>query len=333
MHNSTDVVVFAPTAVLAGANVYTDAVPGVLGGYLPAANYGFSDSASGAAWEITAFAMATNAEPKLIICIAELGGRVRIFSTGVGQPLTQLTGLSSRQHQHLRQKSTSLPLHTRGSCIIHPRSVIHMASYIGYPPRTRTYLCSGPAAASTFYGGLLALHRDFEALLGPSAAAKVTLPQFEQRLAVMVRRLSWFCCRHLFAAIGGVMVERMRRFLAMITMLLCNQSKAGMAQTLATFDGLSQRYGLGAIHTLRFTHVRIHSLTHSLTHTHPQPPMHTGPRALCVLSTGLDYFENSRELMTVATAVNDALLGWGVNHRCTRHQADTTRTCTCTHKS
>ena len=106
VHNSTDVVVFAPTSVLAAANDYTDVTPGVLGSYLPAANYGFSNSVSGAAWEISAFVMATDAEPKLIIRIAELGGRVRIFSTGVGQPLTQLTGLSPghnhRRHHHDR---------------------------------------------------------------------------------------------------------------------------------------------------------------------------------------------------------------------------------------
>ena len=92
VHNSTDIVVFAPTAVVPHAHTYTDAVAGVLGGYLPAANYGFSDSGSGAAWEISAFVMANTSEPKLIIRVAELGGRVRIFSTGVGLALTTLTG-------------------------------------------------------------------------------------------------------------------------------------------------------------------------------------------------------------------------------------------------
>ena len=90
VHPSTDLVVFDPATVLPRASSYTDAVPGVLGGYLPAANYGFSDSLSGAAWEVSAFVSATNG---LMIRVAELGGRVRFFSAGVGRPLTQLTGV------------------------------------------------------------------------------------------------------------------------------------------------------------------------------------------------------------------------------------------------
>ena len=47
-----------------------------------------------------------------------------------------------------------------------------------------------------------------------------------------------------------------------------------MAQALATYDGLSQRYG-----------------------------------------TGIDYYEGTHELVTVATTVNSALLGWSVGNQ------------------
>ena len=80
-------VVFDPALRgVSGARNFSDSVGGLLG-FLPAACYGFSDSVSGAGWEIVAFAKAgaTTAEPEpLFVRLTQLGGRVDYFRVGAG---------------------------------------------------------------------------------------------------------------------------------------------------------------------------------------------------------------------------------------------------------
>ena len=154
-------VVFDPATHgrMPAARYYTDSVGGTLGGFLPAASFGFSNSDTGDAWEINAFVMpyAARDEPHaLLVRLARLGGVVQYFAVG--------------------------------------------ASAVEGP-------LEPTAAALTFFGELFALHELFARYLLPPRAASVTLPYHERRLV--------------------------------------ETSHGGMAQALATFDGLSQRYGTG----------------------------------------------------------------------------------------
>ena len=195
----TGIVVFDPAqhGQIPHARSYTDSVGGVLGGILPAADFAFSDSQTGSAWEIEAYVKA-GAQPSdpqpLVVRLSELGGVVRYYSAGPGVTPVPLVPKGNRRDPKLT------------------------------------------VAAESFYKGLLDLHMSFERFLLPPNAATVSLPETERRLTTMAH--------------------------------------AGLAQALATYNGLEQRYG-----------------------------------------TGIDYFVGTRELMTVATTVNSALLAWGAESR------------------
>lgn len=180
------IVVFDPGAYVSGGNRFTDAVAGLVGEHLPVASYGYSDSASGRAWEIIAFVDTGSSmqHQPLIVRLAELGGVVRYFRAGVGS------------------KPTELPQTT--------------------------------ATAALFFAALKALHASFDELVGRAAATSVTLPADERRLQTM--------------------------------------AKAGIVQSLATYNELDQQYG-----------------------------------------TGIDYYSNTKELMTVASSINSALLLWNID--------------------
>ena len=177
---------------LANGSFFTDSTAGVVGDFLPVANYGFSNTVTGQAWEILAIAVsggigvsgttasATSVQP-LLVRICELGGRVQyVAAGGDGGPR----------------------------------------------------LLNATVAAPAFFSELQAVNTSFASILAADDTATAAFPRSERRLVA--------------------------------------QPLAGMAQALATFDGLHQRYG-----------------------------------------TGIDYYSNTKELMTVATTVNTALLLWG----------------------
>eukprot|EP01043_Picozoa_sp_COSAG02_P069479 COSAG02_NODE_11920_length_1630_cov_2.807969_1_plen_392_part_10 len=171
------IIVFDPVkdGEIPHARSYTDSVGGVLGDFLPAASFAFSDTRTGSAWEIQAYvkAYAQSSDPQpLIVRVSELGGVVRYYSAGPRITPTPLVP-SSKHHD----------------------------------------VNSALVAAETFYKGLLDLHGSFERFLLPPNAAAVAVPDTERRLTTMAR--------------------------------------AGLAQALATYDALHQRYGTGIVYFVR----------------------------------------------------------------------------------